>query len=69
MNYDERRRIYLDYLKLKTNEGDWHGVADCAMDLRELEATHRQPTIEIRELSTPSVFEALKVYDYQEEEE
>jgi hypothetical protein len=26
------------YLKLKTKERDWHGVADAAMDIREIEA-------------------------------
>lgn len=26
------------YLKMKVEEQDWHGVADAAMDLRELEA-------------------------------
>lgn len=33
----ERKKLYLEYLKLKVAESDWHGVADCAMDLRELE--------------------------------
>jgi hypothetical protein len=40
MTYEEQRRIYLDYLKLKIWEEDWHGVADAAMDLREVEAQH-----------------------------
>ncbi len=26
------------YLALKTRERDWHGVADAAMDIREIEA-------------------------------
>jgi hypothetical protein len=26
------------YLRLKVDEEDWHGVADAAMDLREIEA-------------------------------
>lgn len=26
------------YLILKINDEDWHGVADAAMDLREIEA-------------------------------
>lgn len=25
------------YLDIKAKEKDWHGVADCAMDLREME--------------------------------
>lgn len=32
-----RRRIYKEYLLMKFAEADWHGVADCAMDLRELD--------------------------------
>jgi hypothetical protein len=27
-----------DYLRLKVCEQDWHGVADAAMDLRDLES-------------------------------
>ncbi len=27
-----------DYLQLKARERDWHGVADAAMDIREIEA-------------------------------
>jgi hypothetical protein len=27
-----------DYMKLKMQQRDWHGVADAAMDIRELEA-------------------------------
>jgi len=26
------------YLLLKVRQGDWHGVADAAMDIREMEA-------------------------------
>ena len=26
------------YLMLKVRQGDWHGVADAAMDIREMEA-------------------------------
>lgn len=33
-----KRTRLIDYLRLKVDEGDWHGVADAAMDLRELEA-------------------------------
>lgn len=28
----------VQYLLLKVEERDWHGVADAAMDLREMEA-------------------------------
>jgi hypothetical protein len=27
-----------EYMKLKMQQRDWHGVADAAMDIRELEA-------------------------------
>lgn len=38
----EKREILVAYLKLKVQEGDWHGVSDAACDLRELEAKHPQ---------------------------
>jgi hypothetical protein len=28
----------IDYLQLKVTQADWHGVADAAMDIRELQA-------------------------------
>lgn len=28
----------VDYLKLKLTQEDWHGVADAAMDIREIDA-------------------------------
>lgn len=37
MSIDDRIALMIDYLKMKTELGDWHGVADAAMDLRELE--------------------------------
>lgn len=41
---DECHTIICDML-WKAVRRDWHGVADCAMDLRELEANHAiQPT-------------------------
>lgn len=33
-----RHTRMVEYLKLKVEEQDWHGVADAAMDLREIEA-------------------------------
>jgi len=39
---DHRIRLMVEYLRLKVAERDWHGVADAAMDLRELEATRRE---------------------------
>jgi hypothetical protein len=37
MSIEDRILIMIDYLKMKTELGDWHAVADAAMDLRELE--------------------------------
>ena len=33
-----RREIMRGYLSLKIEESDWHGVADAAMDLRDIES-------------------------------
>ena len=35
---DRRRTTLIAYLTMKVDERDWHGVADAAMDLRELDA-------------------------------
>lgn len=32
-----RKNFMIEYLKVKVEEQDWHGVADAAMDLREIE--------------------------------
>lgn len=37
-----QRETLIDYLLLKVQQMDWHGVADAAMDLRELEAKHQE---------------------------
>lgn len=34
--------LMVEYLQMKVRERDWHGVADAAMDLRELEAALRE---------------------------
>jgi len=34
----EKLALMEEYLKLKMRERDWHGVADAAMDIREIEA-------------------------------
>ncbi len=34
----EQRALMVDYLNLKIAVEDWHGVADAAMDLREIDA-------------------------------
>lgn len=41
---DTQRRIMLEYLQLMIAREDWHGVADAAMDLREMEAETRGRT-------------------------
>ena len=41
MDYDDfatQRHILIQYLHVMIARKDWHGVADVAMDLRELEA-------------------------------
>lgn len=34
----ERKLTMTNYLHMKVQEQDWHGVADAAMDLRDIEA-------------------------------
>ncbi len=38
LDLDGQRKIFIAYLHIKIREEDWHGVADIAMDLRELDA-------------------------------
>lgn len=38
LNYEVQRRVFLEYLQVMIAREDWHGVADLAMDMRELEA-------------------------------
>jgi len=35
-----QKEILMEYLQVMIALEDWHGVADVAMDLRELEAKH-----------------------------
>lgn len=35
---ETKRRRYHEYITLKLEEHDYHGIADAAMDLRDLEA-------------------------------
>jgi len=38
--------VMIAYLMLKVKQRDWHGVADAAMDIREMEAHLRSmPTV------------------------
>jgi hypothetical protein len=41
VTYEEQRAVILADLKGKLFREDWHGVMDCAADLRELDAYHR----------------------------
>ena len=43
-DYEEQRRILIEYLHVMIARCDWHGVADVAMDLRELEAEQKHDT-------------------------
>lgn len=36
-----QKRILLEYMQVMIALEDWHGVADVAMDLRELEAKNK----------------------------
>jgi len=38
MNYQEHRQTLINYLLVKVEQADWHGVSDAANDLRVLEA-------------------------------
>lgn len=35
------RDVLIAYMQMKISHGDWHAVADAAMDLRELEAKQK----------------------------
>lgn len=37
-DYEQTRRTLIEYLRMKVAVEDWHGVADAANDLRELDA-------------------------------
>jgi len=40
--YTTQRAISIEYLQVMIARNDWHGVADVAMDLREMEAEQRK---------------------------
>jgi hypothetical protein len=43
--YETQRKILIEYLHVMIARCDWNGVADVAMDLRELEAEqHKEKT-------------------------
>jgi hypothetical protein len=41
MIYEDKVRVMLEYLQLKVQEKDWHGVADAAMDLRDIDTEQK----------------------------
>jgi hypothetical protein len=41
-SYRTQRAILIEYLHVMIARNDWHGVADVAMDMRELEAENKQ---------------------------
>lgn len=47
MTYEEHRRALIEYLKVKVELADWHGVSDAANDLRVMEAA--PPPVQSRE--------------------
>ena len=40
--YEVQRRVMIEYLLVMVARSDWHGVADAAMDLREMEAERKR---------------------------
>jgi hypothetical protein len=40
--FQTQRAILIEYLQVMIARNDWHGVADVAMDLREMEAEQRR---------------------------
>ena len=47
-DYDFQREILMHYLQVMFARGDWHGVADAAMDIRELEAENEPASVSRR---------------------
>ena len=46
-NYNDfkvQKEILMEYLQVMIANEDWHGVADLAMDMRELEAKNEKDT-------------------------
>jgi hypothetical protein len=38
----DARQILIDYLKMKVDQADWHGVRDAAVDIEIMEAKRAQ---------------------------
>ena len=43
-DYEVQHRVMIEYLLVMVARSDWHGVADAAMDLREMEAERKRDT-------------------------
>jgi hypothetical protein len=41
-DFNVQKEILLEYLQVMIANQDWHGVADLAMDMRELEAKNNK---------------------------
>lgn len=41
MTFNEKRKTLIEYLLMKVEQSDWHGVSDAANDLRDLESAHK----------------------------
>lgn len=41
-SYETQHRVMIEYLLVMVARNDWHGVADAAMDLREMEAERKR---------------------------
>ena len=50
----QQRKIYVDYLLMKVQQADWHGVSDAANDLRELES--KFPALKDEEITVNNLF-------------
>lgn len=51
--YAVRKSLMMNYLIMKSSETDWHGTADAAMDLRDLEAAIIELKWVLEEMPTP----------------
>ena len=43
-DFKVQKEVLLEYLQVMIANQDWHGVADLAMDMRELEARNEKNT-------------------------
>lgn len=60
----EERFVLIQYLNAKARTEDWHGVADAAMDLRELDVKLKyESTMRVAEdIQSPSLHDFTKHY-------